>query len=475
MIHYNFSKYLVDINDIIKRWNRRYLTPIGKITIIKTYVLSKFIHLFSTLPNPSIDFLKKLNTIIYTFIWDGKPDKISRNQLSKQTTEGGLKMIDITQFIKCLKISWLRRIVLSDNTTPWNSLISYNIPNINVIFELGVHTAKEILPTIENQFWYDTLLAWIDLVNVYNPKNINDCLSTPIWNNTQIFSSPLYIRNWFKHGIKFIGDLVDENLNILDLDFVIHTYNVNRIDFLTYNRICIGVKNHLKKFKDQIYPNSYIQPNIPFPLSYITKDTKGVKQIYKAITENFNEPYESLKWNRDFDTYIDGNTWKNTFKICFNTISDNYLVWHSYKILTRILGCKYYLNQLKITDDSTCRLCDKEPETLIHLYFLCLETQSIWNKLKHLILSKLNIDITFDKITVLLGYQYHDSWSVAINTILISTRAYIFACANNKSKPSINRVITNIENIYKDQLMVAIMNQKKEKFDKQWVVFKKLF
>ena len=37
----NFPNQLVEIQKIINNWNKQYLTPIGKITIIKTFIMSK--------------------------------------------------------------------------------------------------------------------------------------------------------------------------------------------------------------------------------------------------------------------------------------------------------------------------------------------------------------------------------------------------------------------------------------------------
>ena len=475
MISYNFKKYLAQVYDITKRWNRRYLTPIGKITIIKTYILSKFIHLFSVLPNPPLEFLKKLNTIIFNFIWDGKPDKINRLQVCRQQHEGGLKMINLLSFIKSLKLSWFRRMIQSKTTTPWITIVNYIIPDISSIFTLGIQTCKEMLPHIKNAFWYDTISAWGDLITTCNPTNIEECLNTPIWNNPIICPAPLYIKRWYNKGIKFIRDIVDSNMKFFELEHILNVYNVNKIDFLTYNRIRIGVTRLLNAFKNQIEAINDILPIIPFPLNCILKANKGVKYIYRGLTQTPNKAFESVKWNRDLNLCIDNDTWKRVFRICFNTISDNYLIWHSYKILTRILGCRKYLNQIKISNDPTCRLCNEEPETLFHLFFSCVETHSLWINLTNLIKSNLNIDIVFDKITVILGYQYYNNWSIAINTILIVARSYIFTCANSNRKLDINQLLQKIKSVYNEQLLISRINQQNEKFNKHWLIFKNLF
>ena len=48
----NYDRAIIKARKIIKNWNTRHLTPLGKITVIKTLIASKFTHLFLTIPTP---------------------------------------------------------------------------------------------------------------------------------------------------------------------------------------------------------------------------------------------------------------------------------------------------------------------------------------------------------------------------------------------------------------------------------------
>ena len=48
----NFEKKLFEIKQVINRWMKRVITPLGRIAIIKSLLISKLNHLFFTLPNP---------------------------------------------------------------------------------------------------------------------------------------------------------------------------------------------------------------------------------------------------------------------------------------------------------------------------------------------------------------------------------------------------------------------------------------
>ena len=67
----NFNEKLQKIRSLIKLWKRRYLTPMGKITVIKTLLLPILNHLFISISNPNDRILKELNTMFYDFLWEG--------------------------------------------------------------------------------------------------------------------------------------------------------------------------------------------------------------------------------------------------------------------------------------------------------------------------------------------------------------------------------------------------------------------
>ena len=64
----NYNVKIQRLKNIIKQWKRRSLTPIGKITIIKTFMISAFNHLFIMLPNPSQNIIGHINKIMFNFL-----------------------------------------------------------------------------------------------------------------------------------------------------------------------------------------------------------------------------------------------------------------------------------------------------------------------------------------------------------------------------------------------------------------------
>ena len=71
----NYQNAIEKAKKPMNSWKYRYLTPIGKITGIKTLILSIFTHLFMTIPIP-LEILNELNKLLFKFVWDGKPAKL---------------------------------------------------------------------------------------------------------------------------------------------------------------------------------------------------------------------------------------------------------------------------------------------------------------------------------------------------------------------------------------------------------------
>ena len=94
----------------------------GKITVNKTFALPKLIYPFTVLLDPQREVIQKLNSEVFSFIWDSKPDKIKRTTLYRDYTNGGLRMINLKYFLNALKASWLKRIFDNESTfTLWKS------------------------------------------------------------------------------------------------------------------------------------------------------------------------------------------------------------------------------------------------------------------------------------------------------------------------------------------------------------------
>ena len=79
IVKLNYEDKLNSMKRIMNVWKKRQLTPFGKITVIKTLVISKIVYLLTNLPDPPDDFIVSLENEIYRFLWNEKQNKIKKN------------------------------------------------------------------------------------------------------------------------------------------------------------------------------------------------------------------------------------------------------------------------------------------------------------------------------------------------------------------------------------------------------------
>ena len=102
----NFNSILKSIKKTLNMWRWRGLTLLGRIQIIKTFAIPKFMYKTSLI-SVSEDLIKDVNKLLYGFIWKGN-DKIKHTALINDIENGGLKMFDIQSMILSQRVIALK-------------------------------------------------------------------------------------------------------------------------------------------------------------------------------------------------------------------------------------------------------------------------------------------------------------------------------------------------------------------------------
>ena len=102
----NFIERLDRIKSRINIWSSRGLSLYGKVTIIKSFLISKFVYVCSILPTPK-EVVSELNRLFFKFLWNDV-DKVTCVSAINDYERGGLKMIDVDCMIRSLRLGWLQ-------------------------------------------------------------------------------------------------------------------------------------------------------------------------------------------------------------------------------------------------------------------------------------------------------------------------------------------------------------------------------
>ena len=141
-------------------WKWRGLTLIGKIQIVKSFAIPKFMSKASLI-HVSKDLIQAVNKELYSFIWKGK-DKVKRLALINDIENGGLKMLDIESMVLAQRTMCLKKYI-EDYVSPWKIFLNHYLKKLGGKFILQCHFDCQKLPIFLPEFYKDCLAAWSTL------------------------------------------------------------------------------------------------------------------------------------------------------------------------------------------------------------------------------------------------------------------------------------------------------------------------
>ena len=170
--------------------------------------------------------------------------------------------------------------------------------------------------------------------------------------------------------------------------------------------------------------------------------------------------------------YINSNEWKQIYILPFKATTCTKLHWFQFRINHNILATNYFLKKIKIIDDANCNFCQKENETIEHIFWGCENVQNLLGQVNSWFSDK-DINQTFlKKIFGDVDKVYKDD---VYNAILLNIKYYIYTNRCLKKKLSIHSFKACLINLYKTEKMVAVQNQRIAEFQLHWSTFEKLF
>ena len=210
----NIQNQMEFIRADLRSWNKRYLTPLGKVTVLKSLILSKIIHILTSLPNPTLRTVEAIENMCMDFIWNGKRNKIKKTIMHQDIHNGGLGMPSIKAFIESLKITWLRR--LKSESSSWVRLLNTMIPNIELIFKVGPEITKLSSQVSNNQFWKETLQCIYQYSKKIKITNMGQLdASSFLYNeNITIGGQTIKIPQFIQNNINYISQLMRNGITV---------------------------------------------------------------------------------------------------------------------------------------------------------------------------------------------------------------------------------------------------------------------
>lgn len=471
IVEINYRDKIEEIKKLLLNWSKRNLTPLGRITVIKSLALSKITHLMLSLPNPSEKIIKEIQIMFFKYLWQNGPDKIKRSTVIQDYDKGGMRMIDVEHFINGLKLTWIRRLILEKKK--YMCILYESYPFIDGCLKFGSSYIKKKIKLVKNNFWRDVLQSLCLYINLQEPISWVEFLKSPLWynHNIKVGGTSICYKSWYDKGMLLLNDLFDNNGNLMSQEKLQETFSV-QTNFLQYQGVVNSVRNYLEKLRFQHFPNKIELPVCPLYLSNILKNQKGCRNIYDSfIKTKACIPNSVKKWQNQINFSAEFQ-WSKILNLPFKITNDTSLRWLQLRINHRILGTNYLLFKMNISDTESCTFCKEDKETIQHLFFDCTLVSNFWKNLESLLKCKCGLlQLQLLKNDILFGNIKFD---IVLNQLLLHAKKYIFHSKVVRSIPTVIGFNKIMLYFYKTEKYIATKEQKVNVFNMRWNIYKKL-
>ena len=413
----NWESKLEKAKNLMKSWEKRHLSIIGKILIVKSLIIPQFTYVASSTPL-SKNYIDLLEKEIFKFIWNGKPDKVKRNTLIADYGLGGLNMIDIKSYFFALKIKWVSRLInaTTENWVVIPKLYFNKLGKDFLIFKmnLGKENIKLLSSTKDiPDFYLEIIKCWAQIkggeTNI--PTSFRNIRKEIIWGNRYIKfnNKPLIMLNWINSNIIYINDLIDNEGNILSENLILNKLKVKSNWMSEINILKQAIP---KIWKEAVKTEDSRKTQVNIDSKKIALNKKEIniqdidnKFIYQLLVKNKTVSNIGInKWIKQFN--IEASQIKNTLYFIHSRIYLNKLKVYRWKLISNILSNQEKLYVWKVSQTPMCPLCNCI-DTYQHFFFECKLVLDFWTCIYEK-LKMIHFNRKFQLKDLVIGYKIDD-------------------------------------------------------------------
>ena len=448
----NFEKKITKCKGVLNDWKGRNLTLIGKVQIVRTFIISLFLFVTSTTVMPS-RYIKQVNTMIAQFIWRGGRSKISKNVMSSKKCNGGLELPNVDIMMSVSNIKWIIR-YLQSPPFYWKRFMYhfYSSCNLDLNMLLSSNYNVKSLRSLKKvpEFYVKVVSDWIKYVEMPYPR------SSVLWYNKdiQVDGVPIFYRDLKDIGVCYIKDLYSEGNKMLPFQFFVNK-GLNRNVWLKW----YGLVNCVNQINNTV-PSEGTQSAM---YGIGGKDIEKVKskEMYCYILDRCNE---NVLHTPNIVKYLNINTdWSEVYMRPFMLVIDSKTIEFQYRFLHDVIVNHYWLFKWKLVESSCCTLCHNGEENIQHMFWGCVYVATFWHSFNRIFKDNLGASITME--TVFLGID-NDLFC----TIVFNAKRYIYNCFRENKVPYFKIFLKKVYQIREMEQTIYESKGKHEIFVRKWNV-----
>jgi hypothetical protein len=466
----NFNEKFLEVKALYKLWLKRQLTPLGRVAVLKSLILSKLIYLWMLLPNPPDNTVNLIQKSVFKFVWNCKNDKIARKTSTKNVADGGIGIPNVKNYIHALKLMWIRKLVHSKHK--WTEIIKLVNKKILCIEKIGncLNDGRKV-----NVFWRDVFNAYEVFGKKVALEHLNDIVLEPIFCNTNILvgNKTIFYSDWIEKNVYNIGNLLLSNGNFLTFAQFTNKYGIVS-NFLQYSSCVHAVKQYVQSRGVHLTEEFEVQDRLHKTLNTIVSIHRGAKKLYDVLMHDDVKPNCCDKWDERIQRRVEWKTIFNKIRV----IKEVKLKWFQLRIVHRILGTNVVTAGMGLENNDSCTFCNTEKENIQHLMWHCPVVQTFWKKVERLINDKcvhVNGALSFTEHLIIFGCDKNFRTDQVFDVIILLAKEYIYNCKMRKELPQIEVFLLMLKKRYAIEKYIAIVNMVYEKMLLVWMPYLVLF
>ena len=457
----NYIGKIDKLQSRLNPWLQKGLTPYGKVYLVKSVALSQLTYAMSVLPQPKPDLIKRIEDIIFQFIWGKKRARVKKDILKREYKKGGLKVPDVQTVSKSLKIAWVKRYLDVANRAKWKKVVS---PILTLgegisIFHCNAEE-KQIQKYVKNMFWREVAVAWQE-INRKDIQTPGDVLNEVIWlnRNINIERHPGISRKlWIEKGVVQINDLYDSNSGQM------FTANDLATKIGVHPILCQSlIKTIPRSWREALGTKEQVTEVDSKGITTVLEKAKVVRWAYlELLPKSETIPVACDKWQDELELSGTYN-WDDVFNRVYVVSDDRNLRWFQFQCLHRFLPTNKRLYMYGLSDTNKCRSCPMYQESISHLFWHCQCVALFWRQIKEAFRID---DLSIDR--VILGVGCETCHADRLNLLILLAKKFIWSCRVSERPVTFQTFISQLQEYSRVEKHVAQINDKLGRYKYLW-------
>ncbi len=254
----NIEERIDSMKKSLNHWLMRDLSIMGRILLTKAEGISKLIYPCCSL-YVSPQLIKKVNSILFNFIWKNKTHYIKKSQMIKEYNNGGLKASEFESMVGVLKLNWIKMYLAQPNSM-WFHIpksLFKKVGGLDFLLKCDFEVSK--LPIKLSKFHKQILYYW----KMIFTQNVSPHCSTLLNNRTiTVNRKTVFKKEWYGKNVLHVVDLLDETGQIIQHNAFMEKFEI-KCSFRDFNTLCKAIPIALKQLIQNTLTYSKVSVKLP--------------------------------------------------------------------------------------------------------------------------------------------------------------------------------------------------------------------